>query len=92
MFKSLSDSMEEFLNGDNLKNFYEKGTISVAWDETVGSSISENTSIKGFKCGTLIIKTKTPVWRNELLFQKKDILIKLNKKLNKTNIKDIRFL
>lgn len=84
--------MKEILNGESLKNVYENGSISKAWEETVGSSISENTSIKGFKNGTLTIKAKTPVWRNELLFQKEDILIKLNKKLDKTNIKEIRFL
>ncbi len=84
--------MKEILNGENLKKVYENGSISTAWDETVGVSISENTSIRGFKNGTLTVKAKTPVWRNELLFQKDDILNRLNEKLDKTNVKDIRFL
>ena len=40
----------------------------------------------------LTIKTQTAVWRNELLFQKNDIIQKLNSKLEKNKIKDIRFL
>ena len=92
MFRSIKDSLIEILSDDKLKQAFEKGNISACWKESVGSLINENTVIKSFKNGILIIKTKTPVWRNELLFQKIDIIQKLNSKLEKNKIKDIRFL
>ena len=62
------------------------------WPETVGKTISKNTEPISIEHGILSIKTTTPVWRQELQFQKKQIIEKLNKKLNKTLIKDIRFI
>jgi len=40
----------------------------------------------------LTVKTANSTWRQELFFQKKDILKRLNSKLGITIIKDIRFL
>ena len=62
------------------------------WPETVGKTVSKNTEPISIEQGILSIKTATPVWRQELQFQKKQIIEKLNKKLNKTLIKDIRFI
>ncbi|MBT5955976.1 MAG: DUF721 domain-containing protein [Candidatus Marinimicrobia bacterium] len=92
MFRSIKESLLEILGEEKLKPAFEKGNISNLWQESVGTSINENTTIKSFKNGILIIKTKTPVWRNELLFQKNDIMTKINLKLEKNKIKDIRFL
>ena len=92
MFRSIKESLLEILGEEKLKPAFEKGNISNFWQESVGTSINENTTIKSFKNGILIIKTKTPVWRNELLFQKNDIMTKINSKLEKNKIKDIRFL
>ncbi len=92
MFRSIKESLLEILGEEKLKPAFEKGNISNIWQECVGTSINENTTIKSFKNGVLFIKTKTPVWRNELLFQKGDIIEKINLKLDKNKIKDIRFL
>ena len=62
------------------------------WSETVGETVSKNTEPISIEHGILNIKTTTPVWRQELQFQKKQIIEKLNKKLNKKIIKDIRFI
>ena len=92
MFRSIGESLREILNDEKLKPAHENGSIGLCWKESVGSSINENTTIKSFKKGVLIIKTKTPVWRNELLFQKDEIKQKVNTKIDKNKIKDIRFL
>ena len=62
------------------------------WPETVGKTVSKNTEPISIEHGILSIKTTTPVWRQELQCQKKQIIEKLNKKLNKTLIKDILFI
>jgi len=92
MFRSIKESLVEIFEGDKLSNAYKIGGLEILWSKTVGSNVNKNTNIKHFKNGVLTIKTKTPVWRNELQFQKKDIISKLNQKLDKNKIKDIRFL
>ena len=62
------------------------------WAETVGETVSKNTEPTAIEHGILSIKTATPAWRQELQFQKIQIIEKLNKKLNKKLIKDIRFI
>ena len=92
MFRSLEESLKEVLGEEKIRPAYEKGVIESQWKKSVGSSVYKNTIIKNFSKGVLSIKAKTPVWRNELLFQKADILKKLNNNLEKKTIKDIRFL
>ena len=92
MFRSIKDTLQEILSEEKLISALEMGSLSTCWKESVGILINKNTTIKSFKNGILIIKTKTPVWRNELLCQKIDIIQMLNSKLEKNKIKDIRFL
>ena len=42
--------------------------------------------------GVLTVKVKSPTWRQELVFEKQNILTKLNKKLGKNTIREIRFI
>ena len=62
------------------------------WEETVGGAISQNTEPISVEKGVLNIKARNATWRQELQLQKTNIIRKLNKKLNKNIIKDIRFL
>ena len=62
------------------------------WEEAVGKAISQNTETVSVEKRVLTIKTRNATWRQELQLQKTNIIRKLNKKLNKNIIKDIRFL
>ena len=62
------------------------------WEEVVGQKIKENTEPLEVQFGILTVKTKNPVWRQELQIQKEDIIKSINKKLVKTMIKDLRFI
>ena len=62
------------------------------WEEVVGRAISQNTETVSVEKRVLTIKTRNATWRQELQLQKTNIIKKLNKKLNKNIIKDIRFL
>ena len=57
-----------------------------------GKTITKNTEAISIEYGVLKVQTKTPAWRQELQLQKIEIISKLNKKLNKKIIKDIRFI
>ena len=62
------------------------------WPTAVGEKIAENTTVQDVKHGVLFVRTKSPVWAQELQFQKKEVLFKINSALGKKTIKDIRFL
>ena len=62
------------------------------WAKVVGRKIKEHTEPLEVRYGVLIVKTSSPVWRQELQFQKNKIVESINKKLIKANIKDIRFI
>jgi len=40
----------------------------------------------------LVVKVKNATWRQELVFEKQNILTKLNLKLGKKTIREIRFI
>ena len=75
-----------------LKKINETITIEKIWDEIVGDPIKKNTEIISFKNKTLIIKTSTPVWRNEISLQKTTILKKLQTKISQNKIKLIKLI
>ena len=92
MFRSLKQSINSFFEKDALRPIYKTGLLINIWEEVVGESIKNNTKIITCKNKTLIIKTTTPVWKNELLFQKEQLINKLNTNKYKILIKDIKFI
>ena len=44
-----------------------------------------------FKNGKVTVKTVNPIWRNELIFQKEDLLNRLKKEEPELNIKELEF-
>ena len=78
------------------KTGLEKGVVQqnalFVWKEVVGDKVSQNTAPEKVESGTLYIKTSNPTWRQELVFKKSDIIKKLNNKLGKNTIKEIKFI
>ena len=62
------------------------------WPKTVGKKIAENTTAQDVEHGVLIVRVASPIWAQELQFQKKEVLFKINSALGKNTIKDIRFV
>ena len=62
------------------------------WPKVVGKKINEVTEAEGVKKGVLMIKTNSSTWRQELQMQKNEIISKINKKIGKQTIKEIRFI
>ena len=89
--KSIKDVLSDFLKGSNFKEINEAINISKAWKNIVGKTISQNTEIKSIKNGKVTIKTVNPIWRNELVFQKEDLLNRLKKEEPELYIKEIEF-
>jgi predicted nucleic acid-binding Zn ribbon protein len=92
MTQSIKTVINQFLKQSGLEKGVAQNRALVIWEETVGSTIAKNTKPEDVSHGVLTIKVKTPAWRQELQFQKTDIINKLNQQLGKNTIKEIRFI
>jgi len=84
--------IKKFLRSAGLEKGIAQQNAMDIWPDVVGKNVSKNTEPISVEHGTMTVKTETPAWRQELQFQKKQIIETLNKKLNKKVIKDIRFI
>jgi predicted nucleic acid-binding Zn ribbon protein len=84
--------IKKFLRSAGLEKGIAQQNAMDIWPGVVGKNVSKNTEPISVEHGTMTVKTETPAWRQELQFQKKQIIETLNKKLNKKVIKDIRFI
>jgi len=61
------------------------------WAEIVGERIAEISVADRIENGVLFVKVSSPVWRNELVFMKSNLISSVNDALAKTVVKDIKF-
>lgn len=60
------------------------------WPHIVGEKIARVTKAEKVERQILFVKVNNDSWRNELFYLKKEIIDKLNAKIGRTIIKDIR--
>jgi predicted nucleic acid-binding Zn ribbon protein len=89
--KPVSQLIEQFLQSLGIQGKVEENFAIVHWDHAVGKEISEQTEPYKIAQGILFVRVKDPVWRNELLFFKDEIIKKLNDKIGRKTVKDIKF-
>ena len=81
-----------FVKGSKIEKGLEEYKALDLWSEVVGEKIADNTEVESIESGVVLVRVKTPVWRQELQLQKPQIIEKLNQALMKKVIKDIRFI
>ena len=59
------------------------GNLQNQWEKIVGSKIANVTDVIKIQNNTLYIKCKNPTWKNELQFQKNELLKKIQKETKK---------
>jgi predicted nucleic acid-binding Zn ribbon protein len=64
----------------------------LCWEEIVGPRIAQETQAVRIDGDTLVVKVTKAAWRQQLSFLKGELLAKLDSKLEKGCIKDIRFI
>lgn len=65
--------------------------IVLLWEESVSSEIAKQTEAIKVKNKVLYVKTKAPVWAQELNLLKKELLDRINEKAGFFAVRDIRF-
>ena len=89
--KPIKDILSDYLKGTDFKEINETINTNKIWNKIVGKTISNNTEIVSMKNGKITIKTSNSIWRNELTFQKEELLNKLKKEEPELNVKAIEF-
>ena len=90
--QSLKKALNAALKTFGLENAVAQNDALLIWEEAVGKKIAKNTEPDRVEHGIIIVKVSSPTWRQELFFQKEEIVKKLNNKIGKRVIKDIRFI
>ena len=90
--EQLKSALNAALKQEGLDRAVHQSKALFMWEEVVGRTVAKNCTPEEVKHGTLIVRALTPVWRNEIAIKKKEILEKLNTKLGKEIIKDMRVL
>ncbi|MFZ0391343.1 MAG: DUF721 domain-containing protein [Calditrichia bacterium] len=87
----LQKLLYQYLKVAGLQEKFESYLPFLFWDQTVGPRISEKTEPYKVVNGSLFVKVPDSVWRNELQYMKVEIIEKLNQKIGKSVIRDIKF-
>ena len=90
--QQLKSAINRFLKNAGLEKGVNQQNAIIIWEDTVGKTIASNTTAKMVEHGILTVKTANPSWRQELVFKKQDIIERLNTKLGKNTIREIRFI
>ena len=90
--EQLKSALNTALKREHLGRAIRQNKALFIWENIVGKAVAKNCTPEEVKHGILIVRALTPVWRNEITIKKKEILEKLNSKLGKKTIKDMRIL
>ncbi|MFQ6673227.1 MAG: DUF721 domain-containing protein [Fidelibacterota bacterium] len=90
--ESIKKALNTFLRTAGIERAVLQTKALLVWNEVVGEVVASNTFPEEVKHGTLVVRVKTPVWRNELSLRKREILHGINRALGKNVIKDIRLI
>jgi predicted nucleic acid-binding Zn ribbon protein len=86
---SLGDAMKYFLNHSRLKGSIQALQIEDVWEQIMGKTIAKYTDKIQIQGKTLYITTSMAPLKQELLYQKDNILKRVNETLGENVIKDV---
>ena len=90
--QSLKIAIDSMLKKFGIDSAVSQNKALNIWDEIVGKNVAKNTQPDRVEHGVIIVKVSSPTWRQELYFQKNEIIQKINNTIGKNVIKDIRFI
>ncbi|PZX65601.1 DUF721 domain-containing protein [Hydrotalea sandarakina] len=86
---SIGDALHQFMNKSNLRNGIRAVQITQIWEEVMGKTIAKYTEKIEIINNTLFIYTPVGPLKNELQFQKAQIIERLNEKLQEPLIQEV---
>lgn len=86
---SLQDALKQFLQQSRLKGGLQALQIEEIWEKLMGKTISKYTESIKIIHQTLYITTNVAPLKNELVYQKENIIKRVNEALGETVIKEV---
>ncbi len=86
---SLQDAIKQFLQKSRLKTGIQAVRIEEVWEEVMGKTIAKYTDKIQIINSTLFITTTVAPLKNELLYQKEQIIERVNDALGEKTIKEV---
>ena len=90
--QSVKIAIDSMLRKFGIENAIAQNNALNIWSEIVGEKVAKHTEPNRVEHGIMIIKVSSPTWRQELYFQKTEIIKKINNKIGRNVIRDIRFI
>jgi predicted nucleic acid-binding Zn ribbon protein len=90
--KHIGASLRGIIKDLGMEKKLDQVRVVRVWSEIVGDNIANIAVADRVFEDILYVKVKSPTWRTELLFQKRNILQRIDAKIGKNIIKDIRFI
>ena len=86
---SIGDALKDFLKKSRLKSGVQALQIQDVWGEIMGKTIANYTEKIQIVNGTLYITTSVAPLKNELIYQKKKIIERVNEALGENVIHEV---
>jgi predicted nucleic acid-binding Zn ribbon protein len=86
---SLGDALKYFLKNSKLKGYMQAMQIEDVWEEIMGKTIAKYTEKIQIQGKTLYISTSMAPLKQELLYQKENIIKRVNEKLGEDVINNV---
>jgi predicted nucleic acid-binding Zn ribbon protein len=86
---SLGDALKYFLKNSKLKGYMQAIQIEEVWGEIMGKTIAKYTDKIHIQGKTLYITTSMAPLKQELLYQKENIIKRVNEKLGEDAINNV---
>jgi predicted nucleic acid-binding Zn ribbon protein len=87
--KRMGDLVARLLAKRGYAQIQAAGEVVAAWQAAVGAKLAAHTRVGALKTGTLNVIVASTGLLQELLFQKDDLLTRINKQLHSTTIKKL---
>jgi len=88
---SIGDAIKEFLQSQGFTEKIEQADVIRMWPEIVGAKIAAKTEAKRINNGMLTVKVSDSAWRNELVYMRVTLRKKINSRIGKDLVKEIKF-
>jgi predicted nucleic acid-binding Zn ribbon protein len=85
----IGKAIDKMLRKIKIETTVRQWEVVSLWGDIVGETIAKHTRAEKISFGKLYVSVDSPAWRNELMFQKKDLLKKVNCCLKRAKIKEI---
>jgi hypothetical protein len=86
---SLGDALRKFLDQSQLKGSIQALQIEAVWEQIMGKTVARYTDKINIHGQTLFVNTTVAALRQELLYQKENIIRRVNETLGEVVIKEV---